>query len=191
MGCWGIPAVSLSESAIRPRIDPWPLLVSIINPEATAYSLTRSFHHREDVSRRPSVDAKTRNPAKIFRADWRRQAVGAKDLSPRVLGWCRARGTLRAAGEIEQRTGFAQRPRDAEVGRADDRGRRAEDKLPRTPRWFPHTSTPHPQTCAQGRFRGVDATHAPPPVQHSNNGACTCDVLRRRFMGRTPLEDGP
>ncbi len=33
--------------------------------------------------------------------------------------------------------------------------------LLRTERWFPHTSTPRPQTCAQGRFRGVDATHVP------------------------------
>ncbi len=30
-------------------------------------------------------------------------------------------------------------------------------------------------------------TH-PPPVQHPNNAACTCDVLRRRFMGRTLLQ---
>ncbi len=33
-------------------------------------------------------------------------------------------------------------------------------------------------------------TH-PPPVQHPNNVAFTADVLRRRVMGRTPLEDGP
>ena len=33
--------------------------------------------------------------------------------------------------------------------------------LLRTPRWFPHTSTPRPRTCAQGRFRGVDAPHVP------------------------------
>ena len=25
----------------------------------------------------------------------------------------------------------------------------------------------------------------PPPVQHPNHVACTCDVVRRRFMGRT------
>ena len=31
----------------------------------------------------------------------------------------------------------------------------------RTERWFPHTSTPHPRTNPQGRFRGVDATHGP------------------------------
>ena len=30
-----------------------------------------------------------------------------------------------------------------------------------------------------------------PPVQHLNNVASTSDVLRRRFMGRTPLEHGP
>jgi hypothetical protein len=30
-----------------------------------------------------------------------------------------------------------------------------------------------------------------PAVQHPNNVAFTSDVLRRRFMGRTPLEDGP
>jgi len=29
------------------------------------------------------------------------------------------------------------------------------------PRWFPHTSTPRPRTCPQGRFRDVDATHVP------------------------------
>jgi len=33
--------------------------------------------------------------------------------------------------------------------------------LLRTERCFPHTSTPRPQTCAQGRFRGVDDTHVP------------------------------
>jgi hypothetical protein len=80
--------------------------------------------------------------------------------------------------------------------------------LLRTRRWFPHTSAPRPQTCAQGRFRGVDATHGPaagpasrphraarphsgPSGLGAGNVACTCDVLRRRFMGRTPLEDGP
>ncbi len=31
----------------------------------------------------------------------------------------------------------------------------------------------------------------PPPVQHPNHVAFTCDVLRRRFVGRTPFADGP
>jgi hypothetical protein len=31
----------------------------------------------------------------------------------------------------------------------------------------------------------------PPPVPHPNNVAFTADVLWRRVMGRTPLEDGP
>jgi hypothetical protein len=40
--------------------------------------------------------------------------------------------------------------------------------------WFPHTSTPHPRTFAQGRFRGVDAAHAPaagPACQPRRAGA--------------------
>ncbi len=39
----------------------------------------------------------------------------------------RRRGTLRAAGETEQRTGFAQRRRDAAVGRAEDGAQTTED----------------------------------------------------------------
>jgi hypothetical protein len=33
--------------------------------------------------------------------------------------------------------------------------------LLRPPRYSPHTSASRPRTCAQGRFRGVDATHVP------------------------------
>jgi hypothetical protein len=70
----------------------------------------------------------------------------------------------------------------------------------RPPRWFPDTSTPHPPRCAPGRFRGVGATHVPAagPASQPRRAAalratfaCTCNVLRRRFMGRTLLEDGP
>jgi hypothetical protein len=33
--------------------------------------------------------------------------------------------------------------------------------------------------------------HSGPSGLGAGNVACTCDVLRKRFMGRTPLEDGP
>ena len=41
------------------------------------------------------------------------------------------------------------------------KNRRHVPPLLRTERRFPHTSTPHPHTCAPGRFRGVDALHVP------------------------------
>jgi len=37
----------------------------------------------------------------------------------------------------------------------------------------------------------VDATPCPPPVQHPNHVASTCDVLRRRFRGRTLEQTAP
>jgi hypothetical protein len=55
-------------------------------------------------------------------------------------------------------------PRGGGGGHGDGRPQTNADEhglLLRTRRWFPHTSTSHPQTCAQGRFRGVDATHVP------------------------------
>ena len=55
-------------------------------------------------------------------------------------------------------------PAEAGGGHGDGRPQINADEhgsLLRTQRWFPHTATPHPQTCAQGRFRGVDATHVP------------------------------
>ena len=45
--------------------------------------------------------------------------------------------------------------------------------------------TPKPEESEKRRFRGVDATTCPPPVQHPNHVASTCAVLRRRLMGRT------
>ena len=48
-----------------------------------------------------------------------------------------------------------------------------------------HRSTPKPEESEKRRFRGEDATTCPPPVQHPNHVASTCDVLRRRLMGRT------
>jgi hypothetical protein len=80
----------------------------------------------------------------------------------------RRRGTLRAAGETEQRTGFAQRRREQRSG-----GRGAQDRLLRTQRWFPHTSTPRPRTY-------------PPPVQHPNP-----DAQRRRGQRRVHLRRSP
>jgi len=62
--------------------------------------------------------------------------------------------------------------------------------LLRPPRYSPHTSVSRPRTCAQGRFRGVDVRTCSPAVQHPNHVASTADVLRRRFLGRTPGEEG-
>ncbi len=50
---------------------------------------------------------------------------------------------------------------------------------------------PRPRTYAQGRFRGVDVRTCVPSLRDPNNVAFPSEVLRRRFMGRTLLEDGP
>ena len=56
---------------------------------------------------------------------------------------------------------------------------------------LPHTSTPHPQTCAPGRFRGVDAMHVPAAAPASQQ----CRVHLRRspeaVHGPNPFADGP
>ncbi len=72
--------------------------------------------------------------------------------------------------------GTAFQPRRSQ--RTDDRGRRAEGRLLRTQRWPAHTSTPCPQRCAQGRFRGVDATHVPVAGPRSQQ--------RRAYFRRSP-----
>ena len=54
-----------------------------------------------------------------------------------------------------------------------------------------HGSTPKREESEKRRFRGVDATPCPPPVQHPNPVASPCDVLRRRLRGRTLWQTAP
>ncbi len=65
------------------------------------------------------------------------------------------------------------------------------------PACFAHHDTPlilqHParEHVHKGGSGAWTLRTYPPPTRHPNGVACTCDVLRRRFMGRTPLADGP